>query len=80
MKEREQTQTGGEHDNNGQDTAQDGTESPCKNNKLGGGLTETLLKDYELGVKEPAGEQAPWDGEAKQCDGVDAKCALILLE
>ena len=40
----------------------------------------TLLKDDELRVQQPAGEQAPGDGERQQGHGVDAEEALVRLE
>ena len=80
MEEGEQAQAGDKHDNNGQDPAEGGKQSPGQDNKLGGGLTQALLKHDELHVQDPAGEQAPRDGEVQQGDGVNTKGALVRLK
>ena len=80
IQEREQTHARHEEHDDRQDTPQGGKQSPGQDNKLGGGLTQTLLEDDELSVQDAAGEHAPGDGDVQELDRVDAKGALVLLE
>ena len=80
MEEGEQAEARDKHDNNRQDAAESGKQSPGQDNKLGGSLAQALLKHDELHVQDPAGEQAPGDRELQQGDGVNAKGALVRLE
>ena len=78
--ETEQAHAGHKEDDNGENAAHGGHQSPGQHNQLGGGATKSLLESDELGVQESTGENTPGDRDQEEGDGVNAESALLSVQ